>query len=179
MPYADVIAGHSFEALAADPSRAEDPLETLIAQVNRLATLLLRQYYPDKAYAYFGEFLRHVRVISLQDLEPVLEERLTKGEMRALRQLDLLVQGQLREADKPTDLFLAVEVSAVVDANDVARAQHRATLLRKAGFRAIPVAAGDEATEGAQATARQQAVLLMQDGLTYNWEEALADALAA
>lgn len=85
-------------------------------------------------------------------------------EMRALLPLDLLVYGQVRHAPAPTDVYLAVEVSAVVDVNDVLRASQRAALLRKAGYRAVPAAAGEDVTEGATAAARDAAVLLVQDG---------------
>ncbi len=138
---------------------------------------LLEIDYRDRAYAYFGTLLRKVKAISLQDLEPTLEQHLSAAELQALLPLDLLVYGQLRQAPTPTDIYLAVEVSAVIDANDVTRASRRAALLRKAGYRAIPVVAGEEVTAGASAAAQDMAVLLVQDGTKSFWDEALAQVL--
>ncbi|MGC8779758.1 MAG: hypothetical protein ACP5UQ_02740, partial [Anaerolineae bacterium] len=75
------------------------------------------------------------------------------------------------------EVWLAIEVSAVVDRNDVERARRRAVLLRKAGMAAIPVAAGEEITDGARQLARGENVVLLQDGQRLFWDEALADVL--
>ena len=131
--------------------------------------------YRDKAFAYFGTLLRKVKVVSLQDLEPVFEQHLSEAEISALVPLDLLVSGQLRRSDQPDDVvYLAVEVSAVIDNNDVVRAQQRAALLRRAGYRTVAAVAGEEITEGALTSAAARSVLVVQDGLKQNWDEALA-----
>ena len=165
--------------LAAAQKRTEDVLQKLVIRVARNTGKLLELDYRDKAYSYFGTLLRKVKVVSLQDLEPNLEQHLSDDEMRALLPLDLLVYGQVRHAPTPTDVYLAVEVSTVVDANDVLRASQRAALLRKAGYRAVPAAAGEDVTEGATDAARDAAVLLVQDGAKLYWDPALAQALAA
>ena len=167
------------EELAAAQKRTEDVLQKLVIRVARNTGKLLELDYRDKAYSYFGTLLRKVKVVSLQDLEPNLEQHLSDDEMRALLPLDLLVYGQVRHAPTPTDVYLAVEVSTVVDANDVLRASQRAALLRKAGYRAVPAAAGEDVTEGATDAARDAAVLLVQDGAKLYWDPALAQALAA
>ena len=87
--------------------------------------------------------------------------------------LDLLVRGRLRGAADEPEVWLAVEVSAVVNGHDVERASRRARLLRKAGFPAIPVAAGEEITEDAEDLAKIERVALMRDGSILFWEEAL------
>ena len=52
--------------------------------------------------------------------------------------------------------------------------RRQADLLRKAGYRAIPVAAGEEATPGAHEEARVQGVALaLEDERRLLWDEAL------
>jgi hypothetical protein len=163
------------EELAAAQKRTEDILQRLVIRVGKNTGKILEIDYRDKAFAYFGTILRKVKVISLQDLEPVLEQRLSEAEFNALLPLDLLVSGQVRRSDQPNDVvYLAVEVSAVIDDNDVDRAQQRAALLRKAGYRTVAAVAGEEITESALSAATAHNVLVVQDGLKQNWEQALA-----
>lgn len=138
----------------------------------------LARRYRDNPFAYFGPVLRRVRVIPLQEIESELESRLSEAEIDDLRFLDLLVRGQLRRQPDAPPVWLAVEVSAVVDRNDVARAKRRAMLLRKVGYTTVPAAAGKEVTQGGEDTAQDEHVLVLQDGRRWFWEEALANALS-
>ncbi|MCX7669448.1 MAG: hypothetical protein N2439_05190, partial [Anaerolineae bacterium] len=70
-------------------------------------------------------------------------------------------------------LWLAVEVSKVVDRVDVERARRRADLLQQAGFPSIAVAAGEEATFGCDKAAQDIGVVLIQDGSLRFWDEAV------
>ncbi|WP_297635893.1 hypothetical protein [Caldilinea sp.] len=163
------------EELAQAQKRTEEVVQKLVIRVGKNTGKLLELDYRDKAYAYFGSLLRKVKVVSLQELEPALEEHLSEAEFNALLPLDLLVEGQARTGAAPTDkIYVAVEVSAVIDENDVKRAQERAALLRKAGFRVVPAVAGEDVTEGALLAAQEAAVLLVQNGTKQNWERALA-----
>jgi DNA repair exonuclease SbcCD ATPase subunit len=165
------------EELAQAQKRTEEVVQKLVIRVGKNTGKLLELDYRDKAYAYFGSLLRKVKVVSLQELEPALEEHLSEAEFNALLPLDLLVEGQVRTGAAPTDkVYVAVEVSAVIDENDVKRAQERAALLRKAGFRVVPAVAGEDVTEGALLAAQEAAVLLVQNGTKQNWERALAAA---
>ena len=130
--------------------------------------------YRGKAPAYFGMLLRRAKVTELHALEDALEAALTSDEFRDIFRLDLLMSGKLRHAPESPDIFLAVEISSVVDKTDVSRAVHRADLLRKAGYRALPVVAGKEVTQGGETTAREQNVVLVQDGQVSFWKEAVA-----
>ncbi|MCS7010129.1 MAG: hypothetical protein NZL98_02005, partial [Anaerolineales bacterium] len=91
---------------------------------------------------------------------------------------DMLLEGQLKTKWKAgvdvSRVWLAVEISGVVDAGDVQRAWERAELLRWAGFLALPVAAGRRWTEGAQREAVEKGVVLQMDGQVEFVEEALA-----
>ena len=128
--------------------------------------------------AYFGPLLRRMRVVPLNELEDELEARLSKKEFLDLLQLDLLVSGQPRYRPDAPQLWLAVEVSAVVDRRDVECAGRRAATLRRAGCRAIPAVAGEHAIPGAKEEAFTHKMLLLQDGRAHFWEEALQEALS-
>ena len=139
----------------------------------------LEARYRNKAYAYFGSILRKTRVVDLQDMEPNLESALSDAEMADIVLLDLLIRGQVARDPQRPEVYLALEISAVVDRGDVTRAVRRAELLRKAGYRAVPVVAGDDVTEGGFEAARTANVFLVQDGRKEFWDEAVAATLPA
>lgn len=139
----------------------------------RLDGRTLEAEFRYKATACFGRWLKRLRVVELQALEDSLEAGLASHEFEDLLRLDLLLTGRLRQQPEQPEIWLAVEVSAVVDRGDVARARRRADLLRKAGYRTIPVAAGEQMTQGAELEAREQGVALLQDGRMRLWEDAL------
>jgi hypothetical protein len=85
-----------------------------------------------------------------------------------------LLRGNVRQHPDNPEVWLALEVSAIVDRLDVERAQRRAALLQKAGYMAVPAAAGEEATAGGAEMARVNHVLLVQNGRQPYWEEALS-----
>ena len=129
--------------------------------------------YRDKAYAYFGRILRRPQVISLRGLEDTLERGLSLDEFVDVLWMDLLIKGRPRGRPEATEVFLAVEVSVVVDSTDVQRAGRRAGLLRKAGYPAVPVVAGERVTPDAEDEAQTQGVTVLLDGRVLNWEAAL------
>ena len=159
--------------------RAEKRLDRLETRVDAIWGEQLERRYRERAYAYFGQILRGAQAVAVSDLVAELEQHLSPEALESLLLLDVLVRGRAgRQPDAP-EVWLALEVSAVVDRHDVERAQQRAALLRQAGYRAIPAVAGEEVTEGGQAAAREGAVLLVQDGRRQFWEEALAQVLAS
>lgn len=170
--------------LAEAQRRTEETLNKLIARVDRIEVRLgglvgdnLERKYREKAFSYFGQILRPVHPVSLQDLLPQLEAQLSESEVDELLPLDLLLRGRARQlADRP-EVWLALEVSAVVDDADVERAARRARLLRKAGLPTAAAVAGEEVTKDAAQLALQRKVLLLQDGQRFNWREALSVAL--
>ena len=135
---------------------------------------LLEITYRERAVSYFGRLLRRPRVVSMNDLWDTLENRLSKLEFDDLLALDLLVQGRPREHADMDEVWLAIEVSSVVDQGDVERSQRRAALLRKAGYRAVPLVAGDTVTQGASEMLQDAPVVLLLDGSSDGWEVALA-----
>jgi len=166
------------ERLAEAQARTEERLQELAMAVADLRGWQLELRYQERAGAYFGPLLRRLRVLAPHELEDDLEAQLSAAEFEDLLQLDLLVSGHPRRQPEAPRVWLAVEASAVIDRNDVDRAQRRGALLRRAGYRAIPTVAGERITAGAEEAARAGHVLVVQDGRSQFWEEALTDALA-
>ena len=153
--------------------KLEARVEKLEVTVGKLRGQVLEGTYARRAVSYFGMLLRRARVIDLQEVEDTLESSLSREEFYDLLRLDLLVLGRLRDVPEEPEVWLAVEVSATVDESDVERAARRAELLKKAGFKAIPVAAGEEIRGEAMDIAQMKRVTLMEDGRAHLWEETL------
>jgi len=160
--------------------RLEEIMEGVLRSIDRLTGVvgdlkgqMLELMYRDKPWAYFGKILRRLRVVPPHTLEDELEAHLSRAEFEEVLLLDILVTGHPRRRPELPEVWLAVEVSSVVDLYDVERARRRAELLRRAGFRAIPAVAGEHITLGAEEEARDSGVVLIQDGRVSLWEEAL------
>ncbi len=160
--------------------RLEEVMEGVLRSIDRLTGVvgdlkgqMLELMYRDKPWAYFGKILRRLRVVPPHTLEDELEAHLSRAEFEEVLLLDILVTGRPRRRPELPEVWLAVEVSSVVDLYDVERARRRAELLRRAGFRAIPAVAGEHITLGAKEEARDSGVVLIQDGRISLWEEAL------
>ena len=181
------------EELAEAQRHTEQQLAALAAHVealtveqrkmqNKLARVdgrTLEIDFRQKAPAYFGRLMRRLKIVEVHTLEDQLAAQLSPEEYDDFLRLDLILTGLLwQQPDRP-QIWLAVEVSSVVDREDIIRARRRADLLRKAGYPTIPVAAGEEATLGAESEARVQRVALIQDGRTLLWDEALSASLAS
>jgi len=145
--------------------------------IGRLKGLSKEQYYRDRAAAIFGPLLRGGRDATQQVVEQLrlaLEAgRITAQEYRGVLDADLLWSGRLWETDE--EVLLVLEASWMVQARDVERAAQRAAILRRAGVRALPVAAGEEWPVEVQRQALQERVVMVQDGLVdeTSWEAAL------
>ncbi|MBI4674349.1 MAG: hypothetical protein HY741_22120 [Chloroflexi bacterium] len=176
---AQVRTEAALQALTAQVLKLTTTVERLVIQVDDLRGWQLEQRYRERAASYFGRLLRRVRVVPLTELENALLARLDRDEFLDLLELDLLVNGIPREAADAPDVWLAVEISGVIAQDDLERARRRAAILRRAGYRAIPTVAGKEIPEWLEQEARTRyRVLLLQDGRTAFWPEALQEALA-
>jgi hypothetical protein len=150
-------------------------VDRLTDQVGQMRGDWLELRYMNHAPGYFGQWLRRVRPLTHDELWDLVEDRVPQEDLRDVLLTDLLVRGRLSAGKAAgAEAFLAVEVSAVVDEADVARARRRASHLRRTGIRAIPVAAGEQITPDAEAEARSLPVALVVDGQPLLWEEALA-----
>jgi len=161
-------------SLTEGQQRLTERVDLLTDTVGRMKGTLLEMNYQRKASAYFGLLLRRVKVVDLSSIDDVLTSALTSEELRDMLQIDLLVSGRLRHLPESPEVMLAVEISSVVDRNDVLRAVQRAKLLRKAGYSAVPVVCGEEVTKGGRDYAEKQSVVLLRDGGVEFWDEALS-----
>ena len=150
-----------------------DSVRGLKDVVGDLNGKLLALTYRDRVGAYFGPLLRRVRAVEAVTLEDKLEAHLSHEEFKDVLLLDMLVSGRPRHLPEADEVWWAVEISSVVDREDVTRARRRAEFLRRAGYRAVPTVAGEKATLGAEDDARQYTVVMLQDGRAYFWNEAL------
>jgi len=166
-------AGSHSRLLVETVQALTDSVRGLKDVVGDLNGKLLALTYRDRVGAYFGPLLRRVRAVEAVTLEDELEAHLSHEEFKDVLLLDLLVSGRPRHLPEADEVWLAVEVSSVVDREDVTRARRRAELLRRAGYRAVPTVAGEKATLGAEDDARQHTVVMLQDGRAYFWNEAL------
>ncbi|MBI3970352.1 MAG: hypothetical protein HY332_03590 [Chloroflexi bacterium] len=149
-------------------TRAQDKLGRLDGRVLELT-------YREKAGAYFGPLLRRMRLVLPHTLEDALEAQVSPEDFQDVLRLDLLVSGRPRRPRIDAEVLLAVEISVAIDEHDVVRARRRASILRRAGYQAVPVVAGEHLTAGAEGEARQQPVVVLLDGHALHWDEALAD----
>ena len=158
--------------------RTEQQVQRLTDRMGQMAGDLLEIKYRDKPSSYFGRIVRQARLVDLADVEAMLGERLSDEQLFDLLQLDLVVHGQLRQfkgkRKEQPEVWLAIEVSSVVDREDVERAERRAEILRQAGLPVLAVAAGGNLTLGALELAQAKGVVLQADGRLEFLEEALA-----
>ena len=134
----------------------------------------LERLYRERADSFFGRLLRRIRVQRPGEVVEAYEAHLTPEDVQVLLQADLIVRGQSRDAPQQEEVWLVGEVSAKVDRNDVERAVRRAQALREAGLRAIPLVAGETATEGALKRVQEVRVVVLRDGTIAGWGAALS-----
>jgi hypothetical protein len=135
------------------------------------------QCYRDRAAAIFGCLLVQGYDATNQVADHLQEARrlgvISDREYQDVLAADLLWGGQLRGSRQP--LVVVLEASWTVGDIDVERAASRAAVLRQAGLKALPVAAGQEWPPNTQDEARGAGVAIVQDGTIdqESWEAAL------
>jgi len=147
-------------------------------QIADMRGKLLEIEYRNKAGAIFGGRLRRPQVVDAGELWELLKEhQLDESEIQQVVAADLIIRGKLYPPYSDRELWLVVEISSVIDRNDVARAARRAALLRKAGLLSLPVAAGQRLTQGAADLSEQLRVVLAKNGGLAGWDVSLSNAL--
>ncbi|MBI5649249.1 MAG: hypothetical protein HZC40_02200 [Chloroflexi bacterium] len=156
--------------------RFEKRLDQIDGRLGNLVGRDLEHKYRDNVAAYFGTWLWPARAVDSSELRDDLEQRLDRTQTNDVLLLDLIVRGTARRLPDKPEIWLAIEVSAVIDRADVARVLKRAALLRQAGYRAVPVVAGDALTLGAEEELGSAPIIVLRDGQSQGWEAALASA---
>lgn len=136
------------------------------ARLARLEGAELERRYRERAASYFQTILRRIRLVDHQALGLVLDDAVESGSITAAERAEILlpdvvVQGR-RDGE---EVYLAAEVSAVVDDSDVERAASRSRLLSKAtGRPVIAVVAGEQLLGSAVEAASARGVVCVVDG---------------
>jgi uncharacterized protein YoxC len=130
---------------------------------DQLKGMMLEMRYAQRPYAYFKDFIRRARTLSVDELYDLLEGlNLTEAEVRDVVACDALIFGRDPEDGKPT--YLLLEASWTVDLEDVERASRRAALLSRAGLTVVPVVAGYAARPNILEEAARRNVRCVFDG---------------
>ncbi len=159
------------DATTQNVDRLEARVDWLIDITAGMRGRQLEEHYARKAAAIFGRLMRRTRVVGLLALEDELLGSLSREELGDLYLVDLVVTGV--PWDEPaTEVWLAVEVSAIVDRSDVERSVRRSQLLARTGRSCLPAVAGEGATEGGRSLALAEGAILVQDGRIEGWDEA-------
>ncbi|MGK7874592.1 MAG: hypothetical protein AB4426_15175 [Xenococcaceae cyanobacterium] len=154
----------------------DERLDHMDTQIGKLRGKALEQNYRENAHAYFGRLLRKIRLVSQQHLADLLEDHLSAEDFQDALLIDLVVRGRPRDLSPSQEVWLAVEVSTVIDRSDVLRALRRAKLIQQTGTRTLAVVAGEAITTSANDEASHQKVVLLQNGKVKFWDEAIAAA---
>jgi len=102
----------------------------------------------ERPFVYLGRFALRLKAVSDAELAILLEDAverdlITEEEAEDAKLLDAVARGRRRGAATP--LYLAVEVSSVVDQHDLARAVRRAVIVEKAsGIPTQPIVVGKQ-----------------------------------
>lgn len=112
----------------------------------------LEWQFRERPFAYLSRFARRLRSVTDAQLAELVEDGLDRGDLTEaeaedLRLLDAIAVGRSRRSDsvdaESEPVYLAVEVSWVIDDHDLQRVVRRARLLEKlTGCRTIPIVAG-------------------------------------
>jgi len=137
---------------------------------------LLEIKYRNRISSYFGTILLKTKIIEVNSLLKHLRKELTIEELKELFKLDILVKGKIWDTNK--QILVAMEISSVVDINDVNRVLKRCALLLKAGYPTIPAVAGKSTTKGGYDTAKSNNVILFSNGSIDFWENALNELIS-
>lgn len=157
--------------------RLADHVEKMQTRQDRHAGLFLELRYNARPHAYFSRVIRRARSVPFTELEDRLDAEVGEEQADDVARLDAIISGRPKARPDVAEIWLAVEISAVVDRNDVERALRRAKILRRIGLYVVPAVAGEAITEGGYDAAMIEKVALFENGSVRNWEAALAAAL--
>lgn len=164
-------------------TNVEENLEKLTTRVDRMDIRLakvdgrtLELEYERKAGGFFGRIISNPQVVNLGEWQDRLKPALSGEEISDVWLADLILRGSLRKTSQEQpkrEAWLVIEISVLVDAEDVERAVRRAELLRKADILALPVVAGEEITDRAIQMVEGNGVIFVKDGSIRFLEQAL------
>lgn len=120
----------------------------------------------DRIGAFLGKLFSKIRLIDFSDFADILYEAKEKGkieekEIYEALKIDAIAEAYMRKPEKKK-IYLAIEISYVVDKKDIERAASRAEIVSKAyEIECIPIALGKKTTKGAQSLSDRLTVLVI------------------
>lgn len=152
------------EQLKRDVEQLKRDVEKLKQDVAWLKGEVMELKFADRFPAILGKVFRKLRRITPSELADRLYDAVDEGvlaekEAEDALDIDLVAGGFIKKENK--EVLIAVEVSFVVDREDVRRAFERAMVIGRAfGMECIPAVFGKEYTEGAQRASQELPVLV-------------------
>ena len=137
-----------FSQVDARFNRVDRDIHALKTDVGDLKGSNLESNVRERPFVYLGRFALRLKAVSDAELAILLEDAverdlITEEEAEDAKRLDAVARGRRRGAATP--LYLAVEVSSVVDQHDLARAVRRAVIVEKAsGIPTQPIVVGKQ-----------------------------------
>jgi hypothetical protein len=141
------------EELTTRVDNLESAQQRMEARLGRIVGELLEIRFRDRGASWASRIgLRKARVLPDAEWVEAVDDGVDSGRLTEAERDELvLTDAVVRARDTDGDIWLAVEVSATVDAHDVQRAQRRGALLAQLQGRARGAVAGRLFTAGAEA----------------------------
>jgi hypothetical protein len=164
------------DQLAEAQRRTEERLEALAVQVGALTARVgdlvgesVERRYRERPFAYLWRIALGLEALPSRELDLLLRqvggpEGLTEEEEAEVRELDAVLKGSRR--DDGREVIVAVEASARLDADDVARVLRRSAILARGQLPVVAVVAGGQAAPDVVELARRQGVWVVLNGRT-------------
>jgi hypothetical protein len=149
------------DALTTAQHNFEQQMARVDGRLGNLEGWQFEERYVRNIGARLGRYFRRPQAVSLGDLDTVFEA-LQRGDISDkdwddLKLIDVIAFGGDRSAGD-AQVYLAAELSIVVDEADVERAERRAAILRRAGLEVIPIVDGDTILPKAASLAQEKGV---------------------
>lgn len=154
------------EMLKKDVEILKKDVAALKTTVAELKGDVLELKVRDRIGAFLGKLFSKVRLVDFSDFADALYEAkernlIVEQDIDEVLQIDAVAEGFLRKPEIKK-VFLAVEISYVVDKRDVERASKRAEIISRAyEIECIPIALGRKVTKGSKELSREIGVLLI------------------
>ncbi len=145
-----------------------DELRWVRTSVDDLRGFRRESEFREKAHAYLGRVMVDCRVLSRNELSRLVGGAVRQGiisldDQAEILWADAVLRGELLGTGE--EVYAVVEVSTLVEPDDVERARDRARRLQRVvGGRVVPAVAGERVSAAAEELARQEEALVITNG---------------
>jgi len=142
----------------------DELLDDIDARSEEFTSILFEMNFLRRAPTVFTEWLRRPQIVNVTDLdlfdEAEMTGKLSEVDAEELRQIDLVVVGHDRREPGNPEAFIAIQISRTLDLDDLDRAEERAKILGRIGYRARAAVGGRFASERIRELAQQRDIIL-------------------